>query len=159
MKGFKYMSDENRVEETPQPQYEHYLFQEEARGEEFPPEKPRRKKKSFGKSLIRTAALAVVFGLVSGTVFTGVQMAGKRFLSTGKNDRNVRIGTAESVTDMLAGAASERKPAGKGTVAEVAQSTMPTVVAITSVSIQEFPSFLDTEPISTKAQEAAPELL
>lgn len=41
---------------------------------------------------------------------------------------------------------------GNGTVASVAQASMPSVVAITTVSVQEIPSFFGYGRVSTKVQ-------
>lgn len=49
--------------------------------------------------------------------------------------------------------------AESGTVAGVAQATMPSIVAITSVSVQEIPSFSDMEHVSIRVREADPESL
>ena len=63
----------------------------------------------------------------------------------GTGSGNVQIGMTESVSDTDAGTdtdeAVENTVAENGTVAAVAQASMPSVVAITSVSVQEIPSF------------------
>ena len=71
-------------------------------------------------------------------------MAADRFLNTGKS--SVQIKTTDSVD--LQETASDDSTADKvlsdsenGTVAAVAQASMPSVVAITTVSVQEIPSF------------------
>lgn len=100
---------------------------------------------SFGKKLGTTVALAVVFGLVASAVFQAANFAADKYLDEGTGSGNVQIGMTESVSDTDAGTdtdeAVENTVAENGTVAAVAQASMPSVVAITSVSVQEIPSF------------------
>ena len=88
--------------------------------------------------------MAVIFGLVAAVVFQAANFAADRFLNTGKS--SVQIKTTDSVD--LQETASDDSTADKmlsdsenGTVAAVAQASMPSVVAITTVSVQERPSF------------------
>lgn len=54
--------------------------------------------------------------------------------------------------------AVENTVAENGTVAAVAQASMPSVVAITSVSVQEIPSSLGMERGSIRVREVVPVL-
>lgn len=129
-----------------QPRYEHYQFHEE-QGTVLKPSGPsghRRNQNSFQKKAGATIALAVIFGLVAAVVFQAANFAADRFLNTGKS--SVQIKTTDSVD--LQETASDDSTADKvlsdsenGTVAAVAQASMPSVVAITTVSVQEIPSF------------------
>ena len=129
-----------------QPRYEHYQFHEE-QGTVLKPSGPsghRRNQNSFQKKAGTTIALAVIFGLVAAVVFQAANFAADRFLNTGKS--SVQIKTTDSVD--LQETASDDSTADKvlsdsenGTVAAVAQTSMPSVVAITTVSVQEIPSF------------------
>ena len=145
------MNDErNKKEKTDdsgqQPRYEHYQFHEE-QGTVLKPSGPsghRRNQNSFQKKAGATIALAVIFGLVAAVVFQAANFAADRFLNTGKS--SVQIKTTDSVD--LQETASDDSTADKvlsdsenGTVAAVAQASMPSVVAITTVSVQEIPSF------------------
>ena len=134
------------------PRYEHYQFQEKPRTVVTKPGKSGNRKpgSSFGKKLGTTVALAVVFGLVASAVFQAVNFAADKYLDEGTGSGNVQIGMTESVADTAgldtdAGTdtddAVENTVAENGTVAAVAQASMPSVVAITSVSVQEIPSF------------------
>ena len=138
------MNDERNLGEKTddsgqQPRYEHYQFHEE-QGTVLKPSGPsghRRNQNSFQKKAGATIALAVIFGLVA-------DFAADRFLNTGKS--SVQIKTTDSVD--LQETASDDSTADKvlsdsenGTVAAVAQASMPSVVAITTVSVQEIPSF------------------
>ena len=145
------MNDERNLREKTddsgqQPRYEHYQFHEE-QGTVLKPSGPsghRRNQNSFQKKAGTTIALAVIFGLVAAVVFQAANFAADRFLNTGKS--SVQIKTTDSVD--LQETASDDSTADKvlsdsenGTVAAVAQASMPSVVAITTVSVQEIPSF------------------
>ena len=145
------MNDERNLGEKTddsgqQPRYEHYQFHEE-QGTVLKPSGPsghRRNHKSLQKKAGTTIALAVIFGLVAAVVFQAANFAADRFLNTGKS--SVQIKTTDSVD--LQETASDDSTADKvlsdsenGTVAAVAQASMPSVVAITTVSVQEIPSF------------------
>lgn len=145
------MNDERNLGEKTddsgqQPRYEHYQFHEE-QGTVLKPSGPsghRRNQNSFQKKAGATIALAVIFGLVAAVVFQAANFAADRFLNTGKS--SVQIKTTDSVD--LQETASDDSTADKvlsdsenGTVVAVAQASMPSVVAITTVSVQEIPSF------------------
>lgn len=145
------MNDERNLGEKTddsgqQPRYEHYQFHEE-QGTVLKPSGPsghRRNQNSFQKKAGAAIALAVIFGLVAAVVFQAANFAADRFLNTGKS--SVQIKTTDSVD--LQETASDDSTADKvlsdsenGTVAAVAQASMPSVVAITTVSVQEIPSF------------------
>lgn len=126
-----------------EPRYEHYeLGQEEPERIPDPQfsEKPVKQRDSFGRRLGMTIVLAIVFGAVAGGVFFGIKIVGERYMGT-KEKEPVHIGSTELLTEDISEEQAEETVAGKGQVAEVAQATMPAVVAITSVSIQEIPSF------------------
>ena len=145
------MNDERNLGEKTddsgqQPRYEHYQFHEEQRTVLKPsgPSGHRRNQNSFQKKAGATIALAVIFGLVAAVVFQAANFAADRFLNTGKS--SVQIKTTDSVD--LQETESDDSTADKvlsdsenGTVAAVAQASMPSVVAITTVSVQEIPSF------------------
>lgn len=145
------MNDERNLGEKTddsgqQPRYEHYQFHEEQGTvlKSSGPSGHRRNQNSFQKKAGATIALAVIFGLVAAVVFQAANFAADRFLNTGKS--SVQIKTTDSVN--LQETASDDSTADKvlsdsenGTVAAVAQASMPSVVAITTVSVQEIPSF------------------
>ena len=136
------------------PKYGHYeVHQPQAgnyAGGNIPPKKPRKKRdfsgnNSFGKKAATAVALAVIFGLVAGVVFQGVNIAADKYRG---NDSNTTIGKTETVTGTEDSTDSDSADstvkdivAESGTVAGVAQATMSSIVAITSVSVQEIPSF------------------
>ena len=145
------MNDERNLGEKTddsgqQPRYEHYQFHEEQRTVLKPsgPSGHRRNQNSFQKKAGATIALAVIFGLVAAVVFQAANFAADRFLNTGKS--SVQIKTTDSVD--LQETASDDSTADKvlsdsenGTVAAVAQASMPSVVAITTKSVQEVQNY------------------
>ena len=140
------------------PKYGHYeVHQPQAgnyAGGNIPPKKPRKKRdfsghNSFGKKAATVVALAVIFGLVAGVVFQGVNIAADKYRG---NDSSTTIGKTETVTgtedstdSSSADSTVKDIVAESGTVAGVAQATMSSIVAITSVSVQEIPSFFGYE--------------
>ena len=139
------------------PRYEHYnMHQIYVNETGHEPERKKRKKKSGGKKLASTISLAVVFGLVAGVVFQGVNFCADRYVFTTTDETEPQIETAElAVSASSDDAASDSADASKdstadaeqstqaqtGSVSDVAKAAMPTVVAITSVSIQEIPNY------------------
>ena len=119
-------------------------------------EKKKRRKKSGGRKLASTISLAVVFGLVAGVVFQGVNFFATQYMDTTTADAETQIETAQlAVSASSDDAASEGTDSSEngtadaaqsvsaqtGSVSDVAKAAMPTVVAITSVSIQEIPNY------------------
>lgn len=127
------------------PKYGMYqTHQEDPKPEKRPSSKKEKKEsRGFGSRLVSTVVLAAVFGLVAGLIFQGVNVITGKYSKT----QTVPIGTTDTVPDTTAEAETNKKEdlenivASSGTVAGVAQAAMPSVVAITSVSIQEIPSF------------------
>ena len=142
---------ENRDDSEQQlPRYEHYQFQEKPRTV-LPISGPsdhrnhKKNQKSFEKKAGTTVVLAVIFGLVASVVFQAANFAADKYLKTDKT--TAQIGTTESINlqgtaaDSEDGQATAETASENGTVAAVAQASMPSVVAITTVSVQEIPSF------------------
>ena len=141
---------ENRNDSGQQPpRYEHYQFHEESRPalNTSGPSEHKKNRNSFQKKAETTVALAVIFGLVAAVVFQAANFTADRFLNTGSS--TAQIGTTQSVNLQEAvsdsGSTDEQTIADtaseNGAVAAVAQASMPSVVAITTVSVQEIPSF------------------
>ena len=139
------------------PRYEHYNMHQtyvNETGQES--EKKKRRKKSGGRKLASIISLAVVFGLVAGVVFQGVNFLAAQYMGTTTADAEPQIETAQlAVSASSDDAASEGTDSSEngtadaaqsvstqtGSVSDVAKAAMPTVVAITSVSIQEIPNY------------------
>lgn len=122
-------------EEMKTPQYGHYQVEIPSQSP-VPPQKKKPKKNSFGKKLGTTIVLGIVFGLVAGTVFLSVNVV---YHKTEKKETATKVETTQTIPDTSISV--EDVVAESGTVAGVAEAAMPSVVAITSVSIQEIPSF------------------
>ena len=97
-----------------------------------------------------------MFGLVAGVVFQGVNFFAAQYMGTTTADAEPQIETAQlAVSASSDDAASEGTDSSEngtadaaqsvsaqtGSVSDVAKAAMPTVVAITSVSIQEIPNY------------------
>ena len=149
---------QNNTSFQEKPKYAHYeVHQPQAgnyAGGSIPPKKPHKPKTAhgggnggFGKKAATAVALAVIFGLVAGAVFQGVNIAADKYRDN--NSSSTQIGKTETVTgteESTDGSSTESSVksivAESGTVAGVAQATMSSIVAITSVSVQEIPSFV-----------------
>ena len=100
--------------------------------------KKTRKKRSsgFGKKAGICVALAVIFGLVAGAVFQGVNYIGNKYFPTSSPSKVELSQTGQG------GSTEEAEPVSNvngtyGSVAAVVQDTKPSVVAITCVSVQQ----------------------
>lgn len=107
------------------------------------PKKARTRKGGFGATLGKCAAIALVFGLVAGGTFTGVNYAGSKALgitnessteskSSSNSSTNVNqtsTGNAQDLTDVSA----------------IAQEAMPSIVAITNTGTVSYQTFWGTQ--------------
>ena len=151
------MDDESRWNPAPQnkktvedsnvpPSYAHYHMHQgtSTQKSEISDKKPTRKKQRSRNKLGTTIGLAVVFGLVAGIVFQGVNLTTERFLETDTEQKN-QVETAQLTKETTADSKDTQNSVVSsevtGSVASVAKTAMPTGVAITSVSIQEIPYY------------------
>ena len=151
------MDDESRWNPAPQnkktvedsnvpPSYAHYHMHQgtSTQKSEISDKKPTRKKQRSRNKLGTTIGLAVVFGLVAGIVFQGVNLTTERFLETDTEQKN-QVETAQLTKETTADSKDTQNSVVSsevtGSVASVAKTAMPTVVALTSVSIQEIPYY------------------
>lgn len=100
--------------------------------------KDRKEKKpmSLGKKWGMVLAMGAVFGIVAGGVFTGTAMIGTRL--TGSAQSNVTIPT--TVTSTSSGQESNAAESGMS-VKDVAASAMPSLVAISTMTVEEVQTF------------------
>ena len=91
---------------------------------------------SFPLRLLRKRNRAAVFGLVAGVVFQGVNYVGGRLLP----EETTPIAQAQ-LTNNTGSSSSSSDASSQGSVAQVAANTMSSIVAITSISMQEIPSY------------------
>ncbi|MEE1027674.1 MAG: trypsin-like peptidase domain-containing protein [Agathobacter sp.] len=103
---------------------------------------------SFGKTLAKTAAIALTFGLVSGTVFTGVNAAGSKMLgidsavesSSNSASKDSSKGTSSKDTidyNPTSGQISQTATGSAGDLVDVSgivNEVMPSIVAITNTA-------------------------
>lgn len=102
---------------------------------------PKKKKKGgFGKTLGKCAAIALVFGLVSGTVFYGVGYAFD-YASGGNGVQNVGSSQAGASFNNKLTTTSTATRAVVSDVSEVVDNVMPSIVAITNLSVQQVRSW------------------
>lgn len=105
--------------------------------------KKEKKQGGFGVKVAKCAALALVFGAVSGTVFEGIHYIGNRV------EGEATVPIAEGSDSVLSVADSETKVQAAATatnyvatdVSDIVDATMPSIVAITNVSQTEYQSF------------------
>lgn len=140
---------ENKWQKEP-PRYEHYQMHQGIE-QNTTKDAPKKKKANRygGRKLASTVSLAVVFGLVAGVVFQGVNIVSEKYLKT--EEPGTQVETAQLAVNASSDNSSAENSESEsdtsstslqtGTVAEVADTAMPTVVAITSVSIQEIPNY------------------
>ncbi|MBQ8305715.1 MAG: trypsin-like peptidase domain-containing protein [Blautia sp.] len=149
--------DRTEEQRSARPSYNYYRVGQQ-------PEKPvpvhkKKRKESFGNRILRAAGLAAVAGLVFSLVFQGVNLAVKKVIPSGMNtDIRRAVASTEMVAEAEAEAEtgverasdtdlslldmeSETSGSSKGPVADVAAACMPSVVAITTVSVQEITDF------------------
>lgn len=106
-------------------------------------DKKEKKKSGIGKKFGVCIALAATFGIVAGGVFLGVASVGKNVLGLNEPETNVEIPKVEIPQDTAVDAQTQTvsSTAGNLTVAQVAESCMPAMVAITNKTIQEIPNY------------------
>lgn len=112
---------------------------------EEPQHKPHKVRKSgsdLGKKFGITITMALVFGLVAGLVFQGVNLVSSKVLGTQKNATVENVQMVPNSSDTNNGSTTASTVASSSfSVADIAKNAMPSVVAITAVSVQEVQSF------------------
>lgn len=105
---------------------------------------PKKRKSGFGAMLGKCAAIAVVFGLVAGGVFTGVSYAGTKALGITSSSAD-----AESPADDKPSASVQKTSTGTAKdlsdVSAIAQEAMPSIVAITNMATVSYQTFWGVE--------------
>lgn len=122
------------------------------------PQKPKKQKKphNFAKGIGKAVAFGLVFGLVAGGTFQGVNFAANKAFGTqtAQVQENQDAAEQEESTPTI-GSTADSKPAisqatttatgdGTYTVSEIAQMCMPSVVAITNKGVTEVQSWFGT---------------
>lgn len=119
--------------------YQNQTWQNTPYGQQEKPKKKReRKPGGFGMKLAKCAALALVFGLVSGVVFEGVHLASGAIFEDSAQQ------SAEGVLTKANGGISATATSNTYVatdVSDVVEAVIPSIVAITNVSETEYQSF------------------
>lgn len=102
-------------------------------------EKKVREKKPMttGKKWATVVAMALVFGLIAGGTMFGVNAAGNYL--AGNDSSSDQVGQTQTTSSDSNSSSSDGS--GQGTVAEVAKNAMPSVVTISTMSVEEMRSF------------------
>ena len=106
--------------------------------------KKKEKENSFGRKLGRTAAIALVFGLVAGITFQSVVTVSNKFLGTNTSVEQVipSNGSDKEVdTTKTVAKASKVSTTVTSDVSEIAENVLPAIVQVTNVGIQEYQSW------------------
>lgn len=107
-------------------------------------QKKSQEKKSggFGVKLAKCAALALVFGLVSGTVFEGIHLASGALFGAGEETASAQgsvLTQSNNGGEIKSTSTSSTYVATD--VSDIVEEVMPSIVAITNISVAEYQSF------------------
>lgn len=126
-------------------QYAYNPYQQPAGMNGASPKPPKQRKNGFGTKLAKCAAIALVFGLVAGSVFTGVSYVGTRALGIvgAEKDADDEKGTSfvtgsgdGSVKATATGYAAELTD-----VSAIVEEAIPSIVAITNIGTITYQTF------------------
>lgn len=115
-------------------EYEYY-HSEPSGNERFPDDndrKPQKKRKT--NIVIKVAGLAVLFGVVGGLTFQGVNYISGKVIGTGSSGNQVQVQTAQTPDD------SGKELQGSD-ITQIAANSMPFVVSIQNMSVQQVQDF------------------
>ena len=111
---------------------------------------PKKHKSGFGVTLAKCTAIALVFGLVAGVVFTGVSYVGNKALgiassseTAGEDDKDTTTysnDTASAIQQTSTGQAAELTD-----VSTIVEEVMPSIVAITNIGTVTYQTFWGTQ--------------
>lgn len=107
----------------------------------IPQKKTGRKKKGSKKNLLKTVSLALVFGLIAGGTFQGVNYGYHKFIyqeSTSNNEVN-RLGGSSSDEGSIV--ATNTKDTSSSDIALIVENTMPSIVSISTTVTQDISDF------------------
>lgn len=96
-----------------------------------------KKPKTTGKKWATVVAMALVFGLIAGGTMFGVNAA-RNYLA-GNDSASNQVGQTQTTSSDSNSSSSDGS--GQGTVAEVAKNAMPSVVTISTMSVEEMRNF------------------
>lgn len=96
-----------------------------------------KKPMTTGKKWATVVAMALVFGLIAGGTMFGVNAAGNYL--AGNDSASNQVGQTQNTSSDSNSSSSDGS--GQGTVAEVAKNAMPSVVTISTMSVEEMRNF------------------
>ncbi|MDD7334750.1 MAG: trypsin-like peptidase domain-containing protein [Lachnospiraceae bacterium] len=111
---------------------------------------PKKHKSGFGVTLAKCTAIALVFGLVAGVVFTGVSYVGHKALgiasSSEKAGEDSKVPpTYSNDTDSAIQQTSTGQAAELTDVSTIVEEVMPSIVAITNIGTVTYQTFWGTQ--------------
>ena len=103
--------------------------------------KKKKNKKGFGRTMAKTICVALVFGIVAGAAFQGINYVGRQLFgedvtASAGEDSTTIVPEISTVTPQTGGTESSGN-----TVADIVEECMPSLVAITNVSIREVQNY------------------
>ena len=122
-------------------QYQNYTPYEEPKRQKPKREKKERKPSGFGSKLVKCVALALVFGLVAGSVMVGVQYAARPLLGNENASNAAGQPTVSLETDKNIASTAVSNTYVAVDVSDIVDEVMPSIVAITNISETEYRSF------------------
>ena len=108
------------------------------------PKKARTRKGGFGATLGKCAAIALVFGLVAGGTFTGVNYAGSKVLGITQQSGESKADSSDS-SKTVQKATSTGSAQDLTDVSAITQEAMPSIVAITNTGTVSYQTFWGTQ--------------
>ena len=97
-----------------------------------------KKPMTMGKKWAVAVSMALVFGLVAGGTMFGVNTLGN-YLTGGSSREYTQLAQTQTTSSSGSGSSSE---SGSGTVAEVASNAMPSLVTISTMTVEEMQNFI-----------------
>ena len=122
-------------------QYQGYTPYEEPKKQKKRREKKVRTSSGFGSKLVKCAALALVFGLVSGSVMVGVQYAAQPLLGGNQSSNHSGQPMISESSDKNLASTMISNTYVAVDVSDIVEEVMPSIVAITNISETEYRSF------------------
>ena len=122
-------------------QYQGYTLYEEPKKQKTKRQKKERTPGGFGSKLVKCVALALVFGLVSGSVMVGVQYAAQPLLEKNHTSGEYGQPILSENTDKDISPTLISNTYVAVDVSDIVQEVMPSIVAITNISETEYRSF------------------
>lgn len=107
--------------------------------------KKQNKKKNFGRTIAKTVCIALVFGVVAGAAFQGTNFVGQKLFGdkvTAPVSQDASADTAESeIGTVQPHTGNGSSDDGAASVSAIVKQCMPSLVAITNVSVKEVQNY------------------